>query len=59
MSVLTNVAALWNLLMVLAVAATLCGFVYFFVLRRFWRIRQMAASKERRMLREAAERGSN
>ena len=59
MSFLTNIAAVWNLLMVLAVAGTLCGFVYWFVLRRFWRIRQMAAARERRMLREAAERGSN
>jgi type IV secretory pathway VirB3-like protein len=59
MGYVTNIAAVWNLLMVLVVAATLCGFVYFLVLRRLWRIRQIAAAKERRMLREAAERGQS
>jgi len=59
MSFVANLAAVWNLLLVLVVAGTLCWFVYWFVLRRFWRLRQIAAAKERRMLREAAERGSN
>lgn len=59
MGFIANVAALWNLLMVLVVAGTLCGFIYWFVLRRIWRLRQIAAAKERRMLREAAERGSH
>ena len=57
MGYVLNIAAIWNLLLVLVVALTLCGFVYFLVLRRLWRMRQIAAAKERRMLREAAERG--
>jgi hypothetical protein len=59
MKFVANLAGLWYLLLVLLVAVTLCGFVYWFVLRRFWRMRQIAAAKERRMLREAAERGSH
>jgi type IV secretory pathway VirB3-like protein len=59
MGYVTNIAAIWNLVMVLVVAVTLCGFVYFLVVRRLWRIRQIAAAKERRMLREAAERGQS
>jgi type IV secretory pathway VirB3-like protein len=59
MNFVANLAALWNLLLVVVVAVTLCGFVYWFILRRFWRMRQISAAKERRMLREAAERGAN
>jgi hypothetical protein len=51
-----NLVAFWNLLLLLAAAAVLFGFLYWFALRRFFRARRIANARERRMLREAAER---
>ncbi|MFZ0803187.1 MAG: hypothetical protein WBQ09_07930 [Terriglobales bacterium] len=57
-SLLSNAAALWNLLLLLAVIVTLVGFLYGFVFRRLVRARRIAGARDRRMLREAAERES-
>jgi hypothetical protein len=56
MRLLDNLAAIWNLLLLLAAAAALFGFLYWFLLRRLMRARRIANARERRMLREAAER---
>jgi hypothetical protein len=55
-SILSNAAALWNLVLLLAVIAILVGFLYGFVFRRLVRKRRIAGARDRRMLREAAER---
>ena len=52
----SSTAALWNLILLLAAIATLVGFLYWFVLRRLIRARRIAGVRERRLLREAAER---
>jgi len=54
----SSTAAVWNLLLLLAAIATLVWFLYWFVLRRFIRARKIAGARERRLLREAAERES-
>jgi hypothetical protein len=51
-----NLAAFWNLTLLLAAAGALVWFLYWFVLRRLIRARRIAGARERRMLREAAER---
>jgi len=51
-----NLAAIWNLILLLAAAGALVWFLYWFVLRRLIRARRIAGARERRMLREAAER---
>jgi len=51
-----NLAALWNLLLLLAAASALFWFLYWFLLRRVIRARRITNARERRMLREAAER---
>jgi flagellar biogenesis protein FliO len=56
---LSNAAAIWNLLLLLAAILTLVWFVYWFGLRRLIRARRIATSRDRRMLREAAEREVN
>jgi hypothetical protein len=58
-TLLSNAAALWNLLLLLAVIGTLLWFAYWFGLRRLIRARRIASSRDRRMLREAAEREVN
>jgi predicted permease len=58
-SLLSNAAAVWNLLLLLVVIATLVGFLYGFVFRRLVRKRRIAGARDRRMLREAAERESD
>jgi hypothetical protein len=58
-SLLSNVAAVWNLVLLLAVIGTLGGFFYWFGLRRLIRAKRIASSRDRRMLREAAEREVN
>jgi hypothetical protein len=55
-TLLSNAAAIWNLLLLLAVIGTLVWFFYWFGLRRLIRARRIASSRDRRMLREAAER---
>jgi phosphotransferase system glucose/maltose/N-acetylglucosamine-specific IIC component len=57
-SILSNAAALWNLILLLVVMGTLVGFLYGFVFRRLIRKRRIAGARDRRMLREAAERES-
>jgi len=54
--ILDNFAAFWNLVLLLAAAAVLFWFLYWFLLRRFVRARRIAHARDRRMLREAAER---
>jgi peptidoglycan/LPS O-acetylase OafA/YrhL len=58
MSVLSNLAAIWNLLLLLAAIAVLAWFLYWVVLRRLIRARKIAGVRDRRLLREAAERES-
>ena len=58
-TLLSNAAAIWNLLLLLAAIALLGWFLYWFVLRRLIRARKIAGARDRRMLREAAERGSS
>ena len=57
-SILSNAAALWNLILLFVVITTLVGFLYGFVFRRLVRKRRIAGARDRRMLREAAERES-
>ncbi|MGA7379617.1 MAG: hypothetical protein WBX03_02090 [Terriglobales bacterium] len=57
-SFLSSTAALWNLILLLVVIGTLGGFLYGFVFRRLVRARRIAGARDRRMLREAAERES-
>jgi len=56
MRLLENVAAFWNLVLLLAAAVVLFWFLYWVLLRRLLRARKIAHARERRMLREAAER---
>jgi peptidoglycan/LPS O-acetylase OafA/YrhL len=58
-TLLSNAAALWNLLLLLAVIGALAWFFYWFGLRRLIRARRIASSRDRRLLREAAERESS
>jgi hypothetical protein len=55
---LRNLAAFWNLVLLVAVFGTLGGFFYAVFLRKILRARRIANARERRMLREAAERNS-
>jgi hypothetical protein len=55
-TLLSNVAAVWNLILLIVVIATLLWFFYWFGLRRIIRARKFAHSRDRRMMREAAER---
>jgi hypothetical protein len=57
-SLLSNAAAFWNLILLLAVIGILSAFLYGFVFRRLVRKRRIAGARDRRMLREAAERES-
>jgi hypothetical protein len=45
-----------NLMLLLLAAGTLAWFLFYFFLRRILRARRIANARERRMLREAAER---
>jgi len=56
MSLLYNAAAFWNLIVLAIAIAVLGWFLYWFGLRRLIRARRIAGLRERRMLREAAER---
>ncbi len=57
-SLWSNLAAVWSLLLLLAVIGTLLWFLYSFFLRRMIRARRIASARMRRMMREAAERES-
>lgn len=56
MNILSNVAAIWNLLLLMGVGVVLIWFFYWFGLRRLIRARRIAGARDRRLLREAAER---
>ncbi|HUE53144.1 MAG TPA: hypothetical protein VMO80_12435 [Terriglobales bacterium] len=56
MTLLSNAAAVWNLILLVAAVGTLVGFLYWFALRRIIRARKIASARDRRLLREAAER---
>jgi hypothetical protein len=51
-----SLAAMGNLLLWLLAAGTLAWFLVYFFLRRLLRARRIAHARERRLLREAAER---
>ncbi len=57
-SLWSNLAAVWSLLLLLAVIGTLLWFLYSFFLQRMIRARRIASARMRRMMREAAERES-
>ena len=57
-TLLSNAAALWNLFLLLLAIAVLVWFFYWFGLRRLIRAKKIAGARDRRMLREAAERES-
>jgi hypothetical protein len=54
-----NFAAMGNFLLLLLVAGTLAWFLFYFFLRRLIRARRIANARERRLLREAAERAGS
>ena len=56
MNFLGNVAAVWNLLILTLAVVALSWFFYAFFLRRIMRKRRIANARDRRLLREAAER---
>jgi len=58
MKFFAQLAAFWNLLLFLILAGTLLWFFYGFFLRRLIRARRIANARSRRMMREAAERGT-
>jgi hypothetical protein len=58
MRFLAQLAAFWNLILLIALAGTLLWFFYGFFLRRLIRVRRIANARSRRMMREAAGRGS-
>ncbi len=58
MTLLANAASVWNLILLMAAVVTLVGFLYWFALRRIIRARKIAGARDRRLLREAAERES-
>jgi len=54
-SLWSNLAAVWSLLLLLAVIGTLLWFLYSFFLRRIIRARMIASARMRRMMREERE----
>ena len=54
---LDSLAAGWNLLLLMIAVVGLGGFFYSIYLKRILRARRIAHARERRLLREAAERG--
>ena len=54
-SLWSNLAAVWSLLLLLAVIGTLLWFLYSFFLRRIIRARRIASARMRRMMREERE----
>ena len=59
MNFLNNLAAFWNLMLLIAVFLVLGGFFYALVIRRMIRVRRISNARDRRLLREAAEREGN
>ncbi|MGA9042439.1 MAG: hypothetical protein WB421_18045 [Terriglobales bacterium] len=58
-SLLSNLASLWSLILLVAVFVTLGWFFYSVFLRKILRARRIANVRERRLMREAAERNSS
>lgn len=56
MNFLSGVANLWNLALLIAVLGTLIWFIYSFALRRLLRARRIEGLRNKRLMREAAER---
>ena len=54
--IVNNLGAIWNLAMLAIAIIVLVWFLYWFGLRRVIRARRIANARDRRMLREAAER---
>jgi len=57
-TLLNSLGAVWNLLLLVLAGGSLLWFLCWFVLRRLVRARRIAGARDRRMLREAAERES-
>jgi len=57
-TLLSSAAAFWNLILLLAAIGTIVWFFYWFGLRRLIRARRISGARDRRLLREAAERES-
>jgi len=57
-TLLNSLGAIWNLALLVVAGAILLWFLYWFGLRRLIRARRIAGAREKRMLREAAERES-
>jgi hypothetical protein len=53
-----NLAAFWNLILLAAVLVTLGWFLYAVFLKKILRARRIANVRDRRLMREAAERRS-
>ena len=56
MNFLSGVANLWNLALLIVVLGTLLWFIYSFALRRLIRARRIEGLRNKRLMREAAER---
>jgi len=56
LTLLKNIANLWSLSLLLAAAVTLLWFIYTVFLRKILRARRISAAREKRLLREAAQR---
>jgi hypothetical protein len=56
MNFLAGVATVWNLLLLVVVLSTLTWFIYSFALRRLIRARRIEGFRNKRLMREAAER---
>jgi hypothetical protein len=55
----SSLAALWYLALLVLAVGTLLWFFYWIYLRRILRARRIAHARDKRMLREAAERQTN
>jgi hypothetical protein len=58
-SLLRSIANIWSLAVLLAVAGTLLWFIYATCLRKIIRAKRISSAYEKRLLREAAERGGH
>jgi hypothetical protein len=58
-SLLRSIANIWSLALLLAVAGTLLWFIYAACLRKIIRAKRISSAHEKRLLREAAERGGH
>jgi hypothetical protein len=56
MNFLSGVANVWNLVLLVVALATVIWFVYSFALRRLMRARRIEGLRNKRLMREAAER---